>query len=158
MSKPASPLRWGIVGLGWVSADFTVPGILKSPGSRLVACLGSSPEKSKAFAERFPQVAQMRERSPAPQRRFRPLVKAKFLLEMDRGGAHDHPLIIRFRRLIDSCFAPAANVVFGIPHCNAAKRRPAMPAQHACAIAANAHLLHRDHVGPDYQARRVATG
>ena len=53
MSKPASPLRWGIVGLGWVSADFTVPGILKSPGSRLVACLGSSPEKSKAFAERF---------------------------------------------------------------------------------------------------------
>ena len=53
MSNPASPLGWGIVGLGWVSADFTAPAILKSPGSRLVACLGSSHEKSRAVAERF---------------------------------------------------------------------------------------------------------
>ena len=49
----ASPLHWGIIGLGWVSSDFVVPAMRKNPGSRVVACLGSSPEKSKAFAERF---------------------------------------------------------------------------------------------------------
>jgi 1,5-anhydro-D-fructose reductase (1,5-anhydro-D-mannitol-forming) len=49
----ASPLRWGIIGLGWVSSDFLVPGMRKSAGSKVVACLGSSPEKGKAFAERF---------------------------------------------------------------------------------------------------------
>jgi 1,5-anhydro-D-fructose reductase (1,5-anhydro-D-mannitol-forming) len=53
MSNSASPLRWGIVGLGWVSTDFTGPAIVKSPGSRMVACLGSSPQKGKVFAERF---------------------------------------------------------------------------------------------------------
>jgi 1,5-anhydro-D-fructose reductase (1,5-anhydro-D-mannitol-forming) len=53
MSHSASPLRWGIVGLGWVSTDFTGPAMLKSPGSRMTACLGSSVEKGKAFAERF---------------------------------------------------------------------------------------------------------
>lgn len=51
-SKPA-PLRWGVVGLGWVAADYVVPGIIKSPGSELVACLGSTPEKTRAFAEKF---------------------------------------------------------------------------------------------------------
>lgn len=49
----ASPLRWGIIGLGWVSCDFVAPGIKKSPGSRIAACLGSSLEKGKVFADRF---------------------------------------------------------------------------------------------------------
>ena len=49
----ASPLRWGIIGLGWVSSDFVVPGMKKSAGSQVVACLGSSVEKGNAFAERF---------------------------------------------------------------------------------------------------------
>jgi 1,5-anhydro-D-fructose reductase (1,5-anhydro-D-mannitol-forming) len=53
MSEAHTPLRWGIIGLGWVSADFTAPAIQKSSGSRLLACLGSSPDKGKAFAERF---------------------------------------------------------------------------------------------------------
>ena len=53
MSDAAQPLRWGVIGTGWVVADFFVPGLLKCPGSRLVACLGSSAEKSKAFAARF---------------------------------------------------------------------------------------------------------
>jgi len=52
MSK-ATPLRWGIIGLGWVSCDFVAPGMKKSPGSQIAACLGSSPEKGKVFAERF---------------------------------------------------------------------------------------------------------
>lgn len=49
----AKPLRWGIIGLGWVSCDFVAPGMKKSAGSQIVACLGSSLEKGKAFAERF---------------------------------------------------------------------------------------------------------
>jgi 1,5-anhydro-D-fructose reductase (1,5-anhydro-D-mannitol-forming) len=48
-----SPVRWGIVGLGWVTADFVAPAMVKSSGSRLAACLGSSLEKGHAFAERF---------------------------------------------------------------------------------------------------------
>jgi 1,5-anhydro-D-fructose reductase (1,5-anhydro-D-mannitol-forming) len=47
------PLRWGVVGLGWVASDFVAPGIVTSPGSELVACLGSTPEKTRAFADKF---------------------------------------------------------------------------------------------------------
>ena len=47
------PLRWGVVGLGWVAGDFMAPGIVKSPGSEIAACLGSSPEKTEAFAKKF---------------------------------------------------------------------------------------------------------
>lgn len=47
------PVRWGVVGLGWVASDFVAPGIVKSPGSELVACLGSTPEKTRAFADKF---------------------------------------------------------------------------------------------------------
>ena len=46
-------VHWGIVGLGWAAADFVAPAMVKSAGSEIVACLGSSPEKTKAFAERF---------------------------------------------------------------------------------------------------------
>ena len=48
-----TPLRWGVVGLGWAACDFVVPAMVQSAGSELVACLGSSPEKGKAFAQRF---------------------------------------------------------------------------------------------------------
>ena len=53
MSSRQSPVRWGIVGLGWVATDFVAPAIVKSPGSELAACLGSTPEKTRAFAEKF---------------------------------------------------------------------------------------------------------
>lgn len=53
MSGVQSPVRWGIVGLGWVAADFVVPAMVKSAGSQLTACLGSSLEKGRAFAQRF---------------------------------------------------------------------------------------------------------
>jgi 1,5-anhydro-D-fructose reductase (1,5-anhydro-D-mannitol-forming) len=48
-----SPIRWGIVGLGWVSTDFVAPAMVKSAGSQLAACLGSSLAKGHAFATRF---------------------------------------------------------------------------------------------------------
>jgi 1,5-anhydro-D-fructose reductase (1,5-anhydro-D-mannitol-forming) len=53
VSGAQTPVRWGIVGLGWVAADFVAPAMVKSSGSRLAACLGSSPEKGRVFAERF---------------------------------------------------------------------------------------------------------
>ena len=53
MNGAQSPVRWGIVGLGCVAADFVAPAMVKSPSSRLVACLGSSLDKGRAFAERF---------------------------------------------------------------------------------------------------------
>jgi 1,5-anhydro-D-fructose reductase (1,5-anhydro-D-mannitol-forming) len=53
VSGAQSPVRWGIVGLGWVAADFVAPAMVKSSGSRLAACLGSSLEKGRVFAERF---------------------------------------------------------------------------------------------------------
>ncbi len=53
MNATVTPVRWGVVGLGWAAADFVAPAMVKSTGSRIVACLGSTAEKSKAFAERF---------------------------------------------------------------------------------------------------------
>ncbi|MEZ5856310.1 MAG: Gfo/Idh/MocA family oxidoreductase [Hyphomicrobiaceae bacterium] len=53
MAAVAQPVRWGIVGLGWAATDFVAPVIVKSPRSELVACLGSTPAKTKAFAERI---------------------------------------------------------------------------------------------------------
>ena len=53
MTATVTPLRWGVVGLGWAAADFVAPAMVKSTGSQIVACLGSTAEKSKAFAERF---------------------------------------------------------------------------------------------------------
>lgn len=48
-----SPLRWGLIGLGWVANDFIGPAMQNSTGSTMVACLGSSPEKTAAYAKRF---------------------------------------------------------------------------------------------------------
>ena len=48
-----SSIRWGLVGLGWVTTDFIAPAMVQSPSSRLAACLGSSLAKGRAFAERF---------------------------------------------------------------------------------------------------------
>ena len=52
MSDAKTACGWGMVGLGWVAADLIVPAMLQT-GSTLAACLGSSPEKSRAFAQRF---------------------------------------------------------------------------------------------------------
>jgi 1,5-anhydro-D-fructose reductase (1,5-anhydro-D-mannitol-forming) len=53
VSGTQSPVRWGIVGLGWAAVDFVAPAMVKSSGSRLAACLGSSLDKGRVFAERF---------------------------------------------------------------------------------------------------------
>lgn len=53
MSATSSPVRWGLIGLGWVAADFVAPAMRKSPGSQLAACVGSSVAKGQAFAARF---------------------------------------------------------------------------------------------------------
>ena len=48
-----TPVRWGIVGLGWAATDFVAPAMINSPGSEIAACLGSTLEKTQAFAQRF---------------------------------------------------------------------------------------------------------
>jgi len=52
-SETLAPVRWGIIGTGWVASDFVVPAMVKNDSSQLTACLGSSVEKGQAFAERF---------------------------------------------------------------------------------------------------------
>lgn len=49
----AKPVAWGVVGTGWVAADFVVPAMLGRAGTRLLACAGSGPEKARSFAQRF---------------------------------------------------------------------------------------------------------
>lgn len=53
MPERQAPVRWGIVGLGWVATDFVAPAMVKNANSHLAACLGSSLAKGQAFAERF---------------------------------------------------------------------------------------------------------
>ena len=53
MSGSETPVRWGFIGLGWVASDFVAPGIIASEHSTIDACLGSSAEKSKTFAQKF---------------------------------------------------------------------------------------------------------
>ena len=48
----ARRVRWGVVGLGRLVEQWMVPALTQGAGSELVACLGSSPEKTRAFAER----------------------------------------------------------------------------------------------------------
>ncbi len=52
MSEEKKTCGWGVAGLGWVAGDFVVPAMVQA-GSELVACVGSTPEKSQAFAQRF---------------------------------------------------------------------------------------------------------
>ena len=52
MSNNGTSCNWGVVGLGWVAADFVLPAMARTH-SKVVACLGSSPEKTQAFAQRF---------------------------------------------------------------------------------------------------------
>jgi predicted dehydrogenase len=40
-------MRWGIVGLGHVVVDNLAPAITASPGSRLIACAGRDPVKTR---------------------------------------------------------------------------------------------------------------
>ncbi|MFT5175068.1 MAG: 1,5-anhydro-D-fructose reductase (1,5-anhydro-D-mannitol-forming) [Gammaproteobacteria bacterium] len=59
-----APIRWGILGLGWVASDFVAPAMLSSATSRIDACLGSSQAKSAAFAQKF-DVARVHTSLPA---------------------------------------------------------------------------------------------
>jgi 1,5-anhydro-D-fructose reductase (1,5-anhydro-D-mannitol-forming) len=52
-SETPTPVRWGIIGTGWVASDFIAPAMVNNDSSQLAACLGSSVDKGKAFAERF---------------------------------------------------------------------------------------------------------
>ena len=48
----AQRLQWGVIGTGGIAADF-VEALRRSEGCRVVNVVGSSPEKGRAFAERW---------------------------------------------------------------------------------------------------------
>ena len=51
--KAKAPVRWGVAGLGRLVTELIAPAMAKSGGSQLVACVGSSLERSRDFAARF---------------------------------------------------------------------------------------------------------
>ena len=53
MPQNESAVRWGIVGLGGVVVQQIAPAIAGSAHSRMVGCTGSTPEKTRAFAQQF---------------------------------------------------------------------------------------------------------
>ncbi len=46
-------IGWGLVGLGRLTTNSIAPAIRDLPGMTIAACLGSSPDKSRSFAEAF---------------------------------------------------------------------------------------------------------
>ena len=53
MPQNESAVRWGIIGLGGVVVQQIAPSIAGSAHSRMVGCTGSTPEKTRAFAQQF---------------------------------------------------------------------------------------------------------
>jgi 1,5-anhydro-D-fructose reductase (1,5-anhydro-D-mannitol-forming) len=52
MSEAKGACGWGVAGLGWVAGDFVVPAMVQAK-AKLAACVGSTPAKSREFAQRF---------------------------------------------------------------------------------------------------------
>ncbi len=53
MLKNETAVRWGVIGLGGIVVQQIAPAIVNSLHSKLVACVGSTPDKTRAFAQRF---------------------------------------------------------------------------------------------------------
>ncbi|MEO7727950.1 MAG: Gfo/Idh/MocA family oxidoreductase [Burkholderiales bacterium] len=53
MTPKESAVRWGVIGLGGVVDQQIAPAIAGAANSEFVACVGSTPEKTRAFAQKF---------------------------------------------------------------------------------------------------------
>ncbi len=53
MPQNETVVRWGVIGLGGVVVDQIAPVIVNSAHSKLAGCVGSTPEKTRAFAQQF---------------------------------------------------------------------------------------------------------
>ena len=53
MAQKQNPVRWGVIGLGGLVNEQIAPAIVESSHSVLVGCVGSTPDKSRAFAQKF---------------------------------------------------------------------------------------------------------
>ena len=53
MPQNESVVRWGVIGLGGVVVQQIAPAIAASTGSTMLGCVGSTPEKTRAFARQF---------------------------------------------------------------------------------------------------------
>lgn len=49
---PGEPVGWGIVGCGWVARDYVLPGLLATPGARLVGACDRDPVAATRLADR----------------------------------------------------------------------------------------------------------
>jgi 1,5-anhydro-D-fructose reductase (1,5-anhydro-D-mannitol-forming) len=117
---------WGVIGLGGVVVQQIAPAIVGSSHSRLVGCAGSTPEKTRAFAQTFGVkncYASIEELAAAPE------VEAIFIatpnadhhamvLVAARAGKHvlcEKPLALSMRHgreMIDAC--QAAGVILRV--------------------------------------------
>jgi 1,5-anhydro-D-fructose reductase (1,5-anhydro-D-mannitol-forming) len=53
LQQSETAVGWGLIGLGDVVVQQIAPAIVNSTHSKLVACVGSTPEKTRAFAQEF---------------------------------------------------------------------------------------------------------
>ncbi|MGH3873243.1 MAG: Gfo/Idh/MocA family protein [Pseudonocardiaceae bacterium] len=49
---PGEPVGWGIVGCGWVARDYVLPGLLATPGARLIGACDRDPAAATRLAAR----------------------------------------------------------------------------------------------------------
>ena len=70
MADKKERVRWGVIGLGGIMNQQIAPAIVNSDHSQLVACVGSTPEKTQAFAQQYRVAdcyASIEELAAAPQ-------------------------------------------------------------------------------------------
>lgn len=120
------PVRWGVIGLGVVVQQQIAPAIVHSASSELIACVGSTAEKTSAFAQayRVPHCLRSIEELAAV-----PEVEAIFIatpnadhyrmvLAAARGGKHvlcEKPLALAVehgREMVEAC--RNAGVIFRV--------------------------------------------
>ncbi len=53
MPQKETAVRWGVIGLGGIVVQQIAPAIVNSAHSKLVGCVGSTPDKTRAFAQQF---------------------------------------------------------------------------------------------------------
>jgi 1,5-anhydro-D-fructose reductase (1,5-anhydro-D-mannitol-forming) len=53
VQQTETAVRWGVIGLGGVVEQHIAPAIVGSSHSKLVACVGSTPEKTHTFAQKY---------------------------------------------------------------------------------------------------------
>jgi predicted dehydrogenase len=124
LSLTVPAVRWGVIGLGGIVVQQIAPAIVNSTHSRLVGCTGSTPEKTRAFAQQYGAqncYASIEELAAAPEVEAIYIATPnadhhRMVLTAARAGKHvlcEKPLALSAghgREMIEACRAAA--VVF----------------------------------------------